>query len=94
MRLSTKALAIVSAALWGGCMFFVGLAHLVFPAYGAEFLRAMSSVYPGYNAAPTLSSLLIGTIWGIADGAAGGYVAAWLYDVTADRLSGPPHPAR
>jgi hypothetical protein len=91
MRLSAKALAIVMAALWGGCMFLVGLVHLVFPAYGTEFLRAVSSIYPGYSAAPTLASLFIGTAWGIADGAAGGYLFGWLYDITADRLSRPQH---
>jgi hypothetical protein len=72
IRLSAKTLAILSAALWGGCMFFVGLVDLRFPVYGAEFLRAMSSVYPGYGAAATLASLFIGTVCGIADAAAGG----------------------
>jgi hypothetical protein len=93
MRLSAQALAMATAALWGGCMFFVGLVHVVFPAYGAEFLRVVSSIYPGYDAAPTLASLFIGTAWGIADGAVGGYLFAWLYDLAVDRLSRPPHPA-
>lgn len=92
MRLSAKALAIAMAALWGGCMFFVGLVHVVAPAYGAEFLRAVSSIYPGYNAAPTLASLIIGTVWGILDGAVGGYLFGWLYNLAGDHLGLPPHP--
>ncbi len=32
MRLSVKAMTIVSGLLWGGCILFVGLIHLAVPA--------------------------------------------------------------
>jgi hypothetical protein len=87
MRISAKALAIVSAALWGGCLLFVGLANLVFPSYGADFLRVISSVYPGYDGAPRVVSVLIGTMWGLADGWGGGYLFAWLYNQVQERFN-------
>jgi hypothetical protein len=89
MRFDTKALAVAAAALWGGCMLFVGLAHLVFPAYGTDFLRAVSSIYPGFDATPSVGNLLIGTVWGIADGAVGGFLFGWLYNLVDERLGRP-----
>jgi hypothetical protein len=87
MKLSAKALAIVTAALWGGCLLVVGMANLIFPSYGVDFLRAVSSVYVGYDAAPRVGSVLIGTIWGIADGAVGGFLFGWLYNLVAGRMN-------
>jgi hypothetical protein len=81
MRISVKPFAMVTAALWGGCLFFVGLLHVIFPSYGTAVLSAMSSVYPGYHGAPTVGSLLIGTAWGLVDGAVGGCLLAWLYNL-------------
>lgn len=78
MKVSTKALALAFAALWGGCMLLVGLLNAVFPAYGGEFLRLMSSVYPGSSAG--LAGVLVGTIWGILDGAIAGFLFGWLYN--------------
>ena len=60
-------------------MLFVGLLNAVLPAYGGEFLRVMSSVYPGYSAASTVVGVLVGTIWGTLDGAVAGFLFAWLY---------------
>jgi hypothetical protein len=80
MKLSTKAFALAFAALWGGCMLVVGFLNAVFPPYGAEFLRVMSSVYPGYGAAPTVAGVLVGAIWGVVDGGVAGFLFAWLYN--------------
>ena len=80
MKLSTRACALAFAVLWGGCMLFVGLLNAALPPYGAEFLRLMSSVYPLYDAAPTFAGVLVGTIWGIADGGVAGFVFGWLYN--------------
>jgi hypothetical protein len=59
-------------------MLFVGLLNAVFSPYGGEFLRLMSSVYPGSRAG--LVGVLVGTIWGILDGAVAGFLFAWLYN--------------
>lgn len=80
MKLDPKALAYVGAALWGGSVLFVGLVNLSNPGYGSEFLNVLGSVYPGYHPAHTVESVLIGTGYGLLDGAIGGWLTGWLYN--------------
>ncbi len=74
-----KAMTGASAILWGACMLIVGLINLRFPSYGADFLRMMSSVYPGFHDSRTVGAVIVGTIYGIVDGAIMGYVFSSLY---------------
>ncbi len=74
-----KAMTGASAILLGACMLVVGLINLRLPAYGADFLRMMSSVFPGFHDSQTLGSVIVGTIYGIADGAIMGYLFSSLY---------------
>ena len=83
MRLSLKALAFSCALLWGGLLLAVGLANLAAPTYGSAFLRGMSSVYPGFHASGRISDVLVGTAYGLFDGAAAGLVFGWLYNFRA-----------
>jgi len=83
MRVSAKVMATVVALLWGGCLLFVGLINMGAPSYGADFLRMMSSVYPGFHDTRTWSEVILGTIYGLVDGAIGGLLFAWLYDWAA-----------
>ena len=46
MKLSPKALALAAGILWGGCVFLVGLANLVWPTYGVALLEIPRSIYP------------------------------------------------
>jgi hypothetical protein len=80
MRLSLKAMTLTGALLWGGCMLAVGLLNWGNSAYGSDFLRLMSSVYPGYHTSPTLGSVAIGTVYGFVDGAIGGFLFGSIYD--------------
>jgi hypothetical protein len=80
MRLSTKALAITSGLLWGGCLFFVAVINLAVPSYGADFLRGMGSVYPGFYSSRTFADALLGALYGLVDGAIGGLLVGWLYN--------------
>jgi len=79
MNSSIKAISITAALLWGGAMLLVGLINLADPSYGGEFLRLMSSVYPGADTARSLSRVLLGTAYGLADGAIVGCLFGWLY---------------
>ena len=81
MRFSAKALAIVSAILWGGGILVVGLINLAAPSYGVNFLHGLSSVYPGFHASRTVLDVFVGTGYGVVDGAVGGYVFALLYNL-------------
>ena len=64
-------------------MLFVGLIHLAVPSYGGDFLRMMSSVYPGADTAPSLGRVLLGAVYGCVDGGIAGLLFGWLYRVFA-----------
>jgi hypothetical protein len=40
-------------------------------------------MYPGYEPGPGIGSVLTGTLYGLVDGAIGGAVFAWLYNLFA-----------
>lgn len=83
MRLSARVMALVAALLWGGCMLFVALVNMGAPSYGTDFLRMMSSVYPGFHDTRTWGEVILGTIYGLVDGAIAGLLFAWLYNWAA-----------
>jgi hypothetical protein len=83
MRVSLKTVTLSSAILWGFAMLFVGLIHMAAPSYGVDFLRIMSSVYPGADTAPTLGRVLLGTVYGFVDGAFAAAIFGWLYGAFA-----------
>jgi hypothetical protein len=74
-----KAMTITSAVVFGGCMLIVGLVNLRSASYGGGFLGMMASVYPGYHDSRTIGDVVIGTLYGILDGAIIGYVFSSLY---------------
>ncbi len=87
MRLDIRATAVTLALLWGVlAMFLTGLANLIWPGYGQALLDVMASVYPGYQATPSVGQVLIGTLYGLLDGAVVGAVVAWLYNTGAARF--------
>ncbi len=63
-------------------MLIVGLINLADAHYGGEFLRMMSSVYPGADTARTLGRVLLGTVYGFVDGA----VVGWLFGLLVRSL--------
>jgi len=84
MKLNVRALAIVSAVVWGLAMLLTGLANLIWPSYGHDFLQVMASVYPGYHATRSFGEVVVGTLYGLVDAGVGGAVVAWFYN----RLAG------
>ena len=86
MQLSVKALALTIGILWGGAILFVGIVSFFSPGYADEFLRTVSSFYPGFDHSGSLGDLLVGTVYGLVDGAIGGVVIAWLYNFFARRI--------
>jgi hypothetical protein len=85
MRLSIKGLTIVGGIIWALCVLLVGILNGVFPGYGGDFLNLMASVYPGYKASGTIVDLVVGTLYALLDGAAGGFVFALLYNAFAGK---------
>lgn len=83
MQLDSKALAVAGALLTGGALFFFGLLNLAFPGYAASALELAASVYPGYEGTGGFGTVLTGTLYGLVDGAIGGWLLAWLYNRAA-----------
>lgn len=83
MKLSLKSLTITAAVLWGASFLVVSGANILWPPYGAAFLEVMSSLYPGYEVAGTLGSVIVGTLYAILDGAIGGAIFGWVYNCFA-----------
>jgi hypothetical protein len=87
MRLNVTAIAISSGLLWAVAMFLTGLANMIWPTYGQEFLQVMDSIYPGYQATASFGQVIVGSLYGLVDAAVGGAVFAWLYNLLAARGS-------
>lgn len=84
MKCSVKGLALTLALVWGIlAMFLVGVANLIWPGYGKAFLDMAASVYPGYHATPNILDVMVGTLYGLLDGAICGAVIACLYNCFA-----------
>jgi len=62
-----------------------GLSNVISGSYGAEFLRVLSSIYPGFHASRTFADVLVGTGYALVDGGSAGLVFAWLYNWIAER---------
>ena len=83
MSLNIKALAMAGAVVWGGGFLLVGLANLIFASYGVAFLELGASIYPGYQGPGGFGSVLVVGLYAGVDGAIGGTVLAWLYNLVA-----------
>ena len=84
MKLSIKKFALSCSILWGLAILLVSTANIIWPDYGASFLTVIASIYPGYEAMQGISSVIIGTLYGIVDAGIGGAIFAWLYNFIPD----------
>lgn len=81
MRLSVKGLAMATALMWAGLVLLVGLVHLAASGYGSAFLDVVASIYPGFDGAMGFGDVVVGTLYALVDGAVGGAILAWLYNL-------------
>jgi len=80
MRLDTRAFALAFGIWWGGALFL--LTWWVILLHGASADGgAIGQIYLGFSYTPLGS--VIGLAWGLADGAIGGFLLAWLYNLFA-----------
>ncbi len=84
MKLSVKGLSITAAIIWGAALLIMGSANMIFPGYGSNFLEVMGSVYPGYHPSTGLTSVIIGSLYGVVDAGIGAAIFAWLYNFFAE----------
>jgi len=85
VKLSVRAFAIASGLLMGGGMLVMGLVNLASPGYGRAAMEVIASVYPGYHAEAGIGNAIVGTLYATVDGAIGGAVFAWLYNLLAGK---------
>ena len=81
MKLNVAATAIAVGLVWGVlAIFLIGVGNLIWPGYGQPFLELVASIYPGYRGTASFGQVIVGTLYGILDGAIAGAVFAWLYN--------------
>lgn len=83
MRLSPQALGLTLCVLWGGAILTIGSANQFCPGYGADVLEMLSEIYPGFSDPEDVSgfgNVVVGALWGLADGFLAGALIAWLYN--------------
>lgn len=83
MLISAKAMALTAGFFLGVSTCLIGCINLIDPSYGGPYLTAISSVYPGFEASRTIGSVIVGTIYGLADGTIAGFLFAWIYNTLA-----------
>lgn len=80
MKLSIKALALSAAIIWGFALLIVGITNIIVPGYAVDFLEVIGSIYPGYHPGTGISSVIIGSLYGVLDAGIGAAIFAWLYN--------------
>ena len=87
MKISTVALGMTLAVLWGASFCGMGAIHAAFPGYGTEFFRIMASIYPGMRGDGSIPDIAIGTAYGLADGFFFGFLMAWIYNSVLTKIA-------
>ena len=85
MRLNLKAIALATGTIWALAILMTGIAKLVWPGYGDAFLQVVASIYPGFDAGRSLGDVIVGSLYALVDGAFGGLVFGWLYNLFVGR---------
>ncbi len=88
MRINITAFSITAGLVWGGAILSVAVANLIWPPYGRAFLELAASIYPGYHIGPSIGQGVIGTLYGLVDGAMGGLIFGWLYNLLSRQHPG------
>lgn len=84
MKLDVRAFAITCGLIWGLGLLFITWWVILFDGPSSD-PNLIGRVYRGYTFTPLGS--VIGCAWALADGAIGGAIFAWLYNLIAGRLS-------
>ncbi len=84
MKLNIKAFALACGLIWGLGLFL--LTWWIIAIEGVtEEVPFIGRIYRGYNITPLGS--VIGLIWAFIDGAIGGAIFAWLYNLISSHTS-------
>ena len=84
MRLNIKAFATACGLIWGLGLFILTWWIMIFEGATGE-ATLIGRVYRGYSISAAGS--FIGLVWALVDGAIGGAIFAWLYNLLADKFA-------
>lgn len=83
MKLNVKAFALTCGIIWGLGLFFLTWWIIAFDGVTGE-VTFLGRIYRGYSISPWGS--IIGLVWAFVDGAVGGLIFAWLYNLFTQRM--------
>jgi hypothetical protein len=76
MKLETKRVALTGGVVWAAALFLTTLIS-IWTGLFTDFLRTISSIYPGYSV--TYVGSVVGIVYGFLDVFIGVYIFAWVY---------------
>ncbi|NGX28652.1 MAG: hypothetical protein K940chlam1_00836 [Candidatus Anoxychlamydiales bacterium] len=79
MKLNVRAFTIATGITWG--LFMLFLAWISSFGWGIRDVSVIAGLYLGYT--PTFLGGVIGAIWGFIDGAIGGFIFSYFYNLLA-----------
>jgi len=83
MKLNVKAFGLACGLFWGFGLFLLTWWVIAFDGATGE-ITMIGRLYRGYSISPMGS--LIGLVWAFFDGAIGGLIFAWLYNLLVARI--------
>lgn len=86
MKLNVKAFALTCGLVWGFGVFCLAWWIMLFEGATGE-VTILGHLYRGFSISPLGS--VIGLVWALADGAIGGLIFAWLYNLLAGKMTRP-----
>jgi hypothetical protein len=76
-RLDVKAFGFALGVVWGGLMFILGIADMLY-FWGNTWGRMMTIIYVGYS--PTVFGSIVGAAWGFVYSSLLGFAIALMYN--------------
>ncbi len=81
MKLDVIRFGCAVSLIWGFGVLSVGVANLLWPTYGVEFLKIVDSIYPGYHFGEWgLGGVFVATLYALIDAWIFGAIFALLYN--------------
>ena len=81
VKLDVKAFGFASGVVWGGLMFILGIADMLY-FWGNAWGRMMTVIYVGYS--PTVFGIIVGGVWGFVSASLLGFAVASIYNRFAE----------
>ena len=80
MKLKIGPLGFACGVVLGVSLLLIGLLSQCCDGFGAGFLTAFASIYPGFDGSGSVGDSILGALYGFMNGDLGGALIAWLYN--------------